>query len=383
MPGIQSNGLDNSFPVIPALTTRILIAINHFLLAYNTMSTPLKDALARTQSLISQATIFVVDDNAFFRIGLREVLRKAGYLVVEAENGERALKKMETNTPDLIISDISMPVMDGYAFFKAVRENPEWVGIPFIFLTAYNTQGDIIEGKKLGVEDYLTKPIDYSELLITVQAKLARFRELKLLQLQFAYEASLTMLANAIEVRDSYTRGHVERVTAYAETVAKSLQWSQEEINILRFGAILHDIGKIQIRDEILHKPGPLTPEEREEIETHPIVGAQMLAGIPFLEKVAPIVRHHHERWDGQGYPDGLSGEEIPMAARIVTLVDTFDAITTTRPYRVARSPEVARAELAKNAGTMLDPHLVEAFLQLCKTGAIETIARQWRNEAP
>ncbi len=347
------------------------------------MASTLKNSLARTQSLFGHATVFVVDDNAFFRIGLREVLRRAGYLVVEAENGERALQKMKASTPDLIISDISMPVMDGYAFFQAVRENPEWVGIPFIFLTAYNTQDDIIQGKKLGVEDYLTKPIDHDELLITVQAKLARFRELKLLQLQFAYEASLTMLANAIEVRDSYTRGHVERVTAYAEAMAQALQWAQEEINILRFGAILHDIGKIQIPGDILRKPAPLTAEERKEIQTHPVVGAQMLSGVPFLRKAAPIVRHHHERWDGKGYPDGLKEEEIPIGARIVTIVDTFDAITTTRPYRAARSPEVAKTELKENAGTMLDPYLVEAFLQLCKSGVIDTIIREWRNEAP
>ncbi len=346
------------------------------------MKSSLKDTLARTQSLLTHATIFVVDDNAFFRIGLREVLRRAGYFVVEAENGESALQKMKTSTPDLIISDISMPVMDGYTFFETVRKNPDWVGIPFVFLTAYNTQDDITRGKKLGVEDYLTKPIDYDELLVSVQAKLARFRELKLLQLQSAYEASLTMLANAIEVRDTYTRGHVERVTAYAETVAQALQWAQKEINILRFGAILHDIGKIQIRDAILRKPGPLTPEERKEIETHPIVGAQMLTGIPFLKKAVPVVRHHHERWDGKGYPDGLSGEEIPIGARIVTLVDTFDAITTTRPYRVARSPQVAKEELIKSAGTMLDPNLVETFLQLCKSGVIDVIAGQWRNEA-
>ncbi|GAB4528830.1 MAG: response regulator [Anaerolineales bacterium] len=330
---------------------------------------------AQTSSL---TTIFVVDDNAFFRVGLREILRSAGYVVVEAQNGKDALSKMTRLLPDLIISDINMPVMDGYMFYQEVRKHPEWVGIPFIFLTAYSEPKDVVIGKKLGVEDYLTKPIDYDELLGSVQAKLARFRELKFIQLQQAYEASLTMLANSIEVRDSYTRGHVERVTAYAEALGQSLGWPQHEINILRFGAILHDVGKVQIRDEILRKPGPLTAVERREMRAHPIIGAKMLARIPFLQAAVPIVRHHHERWDGRGYPDGLAGNAIPMGARIVCLVDAFDAITTTRSYRAGRSFDIGKSELTRAAGKMFDPNLVALFLELDRQGVVQKISDEW-----
>ncbi len=320
----------------------------------------------------------MVDDNAFFRVGLREILRAEGYTVIEAQNGEEALRKMRVNTPDLIISDINMPGMDGYAFFQAVRDDARWVSIPFIFLTAYNNHNDIIAGKKLGVEDYLTKPIDYNELVSTVQAKLLRFRELRAAQLQQAYEASLTMLANAIEVRDSYTRGHVERVTAYALAIARRLEWSQADLNTLRLGAILHDIGKIQIRDEILRKNGPLNHDERREMAQHPIIGARMVERISYLSACVPIIRHHHERWDGRGYPDGLAGVDIPSGARLLSIADSFDAITTTRSYRQARALESGKAEIIRGAGTMYDPDMVSAFLEAWRQGDIRKIAEEW-----
>jgi len=319
-----------------------------------------------------------VDDNAFFRVGLREILRAEGYTVIEAQNGEEALRKMRATTPDLIISDINMPGMDGYAFYQAVRADSHWVGIPFIFLTAYNNQNDIIAGKKLGVEDYLTKPIDYNELVSTVQAKLMRFRELRAAQLQQAYEASLTMLANAIEVRDSYTRGHVERVTAYALAIARRMKWNQAALNTLRLGAILHDIGKIQIRDEILLKNGPLSNDERREMAQHPLIGARMVERIPYLSECVPIIRHHHERWDGSGYPDGLSGVDIPAGARLLSIADSFDAITTTRSYRQARALESGKAEILRAAGTMYDPDMVGAFLEAWRQGDIHHIAEMW-----
>ncbi len=325
-----------------------------------------------------KATIFVVDDNAFFRVGLREILKSEGYTVIEAQDGRDALRKMRDTTPELIISDINMPHMDGYAFFQEVHANPQWVGIPFIFLSAYDSPEDVVAGKKLGVEDYLTKPIDYNELVSIVQAKLTRFRELRMVQLQQAYEASLTMLANAIEVRDSYTRGHVERVTAYALAIARVLGWSEADLNTLRLGAILHDIGKIQIRDEILRKKGALTPEERREMRTHPVVGAKMVERIPFLTACVPIILSHHERWDGSGYPHGLAGKDIPVGARLLSIADSFDAITTTRSYREARALETGKTEIIRSSGTMYDPKMVEAFLEAWKQGEIHRIAATW-----
>jgi putative two-component system response regulator len=282
--------------------------------------------------------------------------------VMTAGNGQEGLEQMVITSPDLILSDIAMPIMDGYDFFKEVRARPEWVTIPFLFLTARGEREDITVGRDLGVEDYLVKPLTRDELLTAVRSRLARSRQLHMVQLQSAYEASLTMLANAIEVRNEYTRGHVERVTAYALLLADQLGWQGKRLEALRFGAILHDIGKIHVPESILTKKGPLTAEEWVEIKRHPVNGAEMIRDIPYLTLAVPAVRHHHERYDGKGYPDGLAGESIPLEARIVTVADGLDAMTTTRSYRVALSLNQACDEIARCSGTQFDPLVVEAF---------------------
>ncbi|HWQ83220.1 MAG TPA: response regulator, partial [Anaerolineales bacterium] len=199
-------------------------------------------------------TLLVVEDNDALREGLREMLSLEGFAVLAAANGRAALEQMSTLTPDLIVSDISMPEMDGIAFFKAVRERPDWLTIPFLFLSARGEKQDILRGKNLGAEDYLVKPLTRDELVTAVRSRLERFEQLRLAQLQRAYEASLTALANAIDLRDRYTRGHVERVTAYCLAMASKLRWPEMNLDHLRFGAILHDIGKIHIPENILFK---------------------------------------------------------------------------------------------------------------------------------
>ena len=285
-----------------------------------------------------------------------------GFNVLTAGNGQEGLEQMVMTSPDLILSDIAMPIMDGYDFFKEVRARPEWVTIPFLFLTARGEREDITLGRDLGVEDYLVKPLTRDELLTAVRSRLARSRQLHMVQLQSAYDASLTMLANAIEVRNEYTRGHVERVTAYALLLADQLGWQGKRLEALRFGAILHDIGKIHVPESILTKKGPLTPEEWQEIKRHPINGAEMIRDIPYLTLAVPAVRHHHERYDGKGYPDGLAGEIIPLEARIVTVADGLDAMTTTRSYRSALSLSQACEEIIRCSGSQFDPLVVEAF---------------------
>ena len=257
---------------------------------------------------MSKETLLIVEDNDTLRDGLREMLGLEGFAVVTAANGNEALGRMSTITPDLILSDIAMPVMDGIEFFSAVRNRPEWVTIPFLFLTARGEKQDILRGKNLGAEDYLVKPLSRDELVTAVRSRLARSEQLRMIQLQRAYEASLTALANAIDLRDRYTRGHVERVTGYAVALAGQLGWVEKRMEQLRFGAILHDIGKIHISEKILLKTGPMTDEEWEEIKRHPIIGAEMIKDIPYLTHAVPIIRSHHERWDGKGYPDGLEG---------------------------------------------------------------------------
>jgi putative two-component system response regulator len=290
------------------------------------------------------------------------MLTMAGFVVLSAANGREALQRMAYVTPDIIVSDITMPEMDGYAFFDAVRARAEWLSIPFIFLTARGAKRDIISGKGLGAEDYLVKPIHRDELLSAVRSRLNRSGQLRLARLREAYESSLTMLANAIEVRDSYTRGHVERVRDYALLMAQQMGWSQNQMDVLRFGAILHDIGKIHIRERILQKKGKLDADEWEEIRKHPLIGAEMVKDIPYLQIAIPVILYHHEYWDGSGYPHHLAGEEIPESARIVVVADAFDAMTTDRPYKAAKTQVEALAEIKEFSGSKYDPEIVAAL---------------------
>jgi len=307
-------------------------------------------------------TILIVEDNDVLRQGLQELLESDGYAVMAAVHGLDALEQMKSRPPDLILSDIAMPEMDGYVFFDKVRAKPEWVSIPFIFLTARRGREDIFTGKKLGVEDYLVKPMTRAELITTVRSRLTRSQQLLLAQLEQAYEASLIMLANAIELRDHYTRGHVERVRNHAVAIAQQLGWTDGHTNHLAYGSILHDIGKIHIMESVLSKPGPLDDAEWDEMKKHPVIGAEMVKNISYLLPAIPIIRHHHERWDGTGYPDGLKGEHIPMAARIVAVADSLDAMITSRTYREALTPDEAYGEILRSSGTHFDPDVVAAF---------------------
>jgi len=307
-------------------------------------------------------TLMIVEDHDVLREGLRILLEEEGYKVMSAEHGGEALQQMEETSPDIIISDISMPEMDGFEFFDTVRNRPDWVTIPFIFLTARGEWDDIFASKKLGVEDYLIKPVDPKELVTTVRSRLERGQQLMLAQMEQAYEASLIMLANAIELRDKYTRGHVERVMRYSMLIAGKLGWTASQMKPLQFGAILHDIGKIYVREDVLRKRSQLSKEEWDEMKEHALIGAGLLQNIPYLSEVIPIIYHHHERWDGLGYPDGLAGEDIPQAARIVAVADSFDAMTTVRVYQRASSPQEALGEIMTGSGTRYDPQVVEAF---------------------
>jgi putative two-component system response regulator len=310
-------------------------------------------------------TILIVEDHDILREGLQILLEAEGYKVLSAANGLDALQHMETTSPDLILSDISMPEMDGFAFYEAVRHRSDWVTIPFIFLTARGERDDVFTSKKLGVEDYLVKPVDTKELVASVRSRLERNQQLMLAQLEQAYEASLIMLANAIELRDRYTRGHVERVTRYSMVIAQHMGWTTPLLKPLQFGAILHDIGKIYVREDILRKASKLNREEWDEMRQHTLVGAGLIRSIPYLTEAIPVIHHHHERWDGKGYPDGLAGEEIPQGARIVSVADSFDAMTTMRVYQPACSPQQAVNEIASGSGTRYDPTVVEAFLSV------------------
>jgi putative two-component system response regulator len=327
---------------------------------------------------IKNATLLIVEDNLDLRNGLKDILSFEGYSVLTASNGREALDQMQAFRPELIISDITMPEMDGYTFYDAVRALPDGVTIPFIFLTARGEREDMMKGRNLGVEDYLIKPVTRTELVAVVQSRLSRFRQLQMAQMESAHQAALTALANSIEMRDSYTRGHVERVTAYGMAIAAQLGWSGARLNSLRYGAILHDIGKIFVNEDILTKPGTLDETERNLMILHPANGADMIKDIPYLALAIPVIRSHHERWNGSGYPDGLAGEAIPVEARLIAVADSFDAMTSDRPYHGAITLQAAFDEILKASGTLYDPMVVNTFQQAWQSGKIKAIATRW-----
>lgn len=326
-------------------------------------------------------TLLIVEDNHDLRNGLKDILTFEGFTVLAAANGREAIDQMKAVSPDLIISDITMPEMNGYEFFDAVRDRPDGIAIPFIFLTARGERDDVMKGKNLGAEDYLVKPVTRSELVNAVQSRLTRFRQLQMAQMESAYQYALTALANGIEVRDRYTRGHVERVTNYSLAIAEQLGWRGKRLEGLRFGAILHDIGKIFVNEEILSKAGALSEKEREEMLQHPNNGAEMVRDIAYLQVAIPVIRFHHERWDGSGYPEGLVGEQIPMDARLIAVADVFDAMTTDRPYHRAETLEKAFEYILSMSGKHFDPLVVHAFQRVWESGKIHQIAARWHFE--
>ena len=318
--------------------------------------------------------ILLVEDNAGLRQAISLTLEADQYLVHQADNGQSAMALLQRITPDLILSDINMPRMSGIEFYRALRDNPRWVTIPFIFLTGNDSAGDVREGRKLGVEDYLTKPIDSADLIATISARLLRAAEVQIAQIDRAYLETVNVLANTIEGRDPYTHGHVERVADYGRRLAQALGWAQEHLRTLEFGARLHDIGKIIIPDSILNKPTPLTAAEWEAMRQHPVAGARILREITHLQSAIPYVLYHHERWDGTGYPNGLRGKDIPVEGRVLAIVDVYDALTTARPYHPPRTSYEVCQYLQMNAGRLFDTNLVRAFLEVVQPASLSIV---------
>ena len=309
--------------------------------------------------------ILIVEDNEDLRQVIAGTLELEGYVALQAENGHAAMAILQRATPDLILSDVNMPRMNGIEFYQALRKNPRWLPIPFIFLTANDSPVDIRAGRALGVEDYLTKPIETADLLAVVNARLLRVLEVEVAQIGQAYLETVNVLANTIEGRDAYTHGHVERVAAYSRPLAEALGWAPEHLRTLEFGARLHDIGKIVVPDSVLNKASSLSNDEWAIMKQHPAAGARILREISHLQVTLPYVLFHHERWDGSGYPHGLKGKDIPIEGRLLAVADVYDALTTARPYHPARdSYEVCRF-LQTNAGRLFDPNIVDLFVKL------------------
>jgi putative two-component system response regulator len=286
-------------------------------------------------------TILVADDNKANRELLSDLLSPESYKVVCATDGQQALEQVNGGSIDLALLDVLMPRPTGFEVCQAIKSKPETRLIPVVLLTSLNSDADRIQGIMCGADDFLSKPVNKQELLARVHSllRLKQFTD----ELDNA-EAVLFSLALSIEAKDPYTEGHCDRLSKYSVALAEKLGLPEELRVALRRGGLVHDIGKLAVPEGILLKPGPLTPEERKIMEQHTIVGERICAPLRSFRHVLPIIRHHHEKRDGSGYPDGLKGELIPLTARILQITDIYDSLTTDRPYRKALPSEEAFA---------------------------------------
>jgi putative two-component system response regulator len=321
----------------------------------------------RVNESSKMSRILLVEDDALLLEVIRNILEAEGYEVFPAANGKKALDLIGNVKPDLIVSDIMMPEMDGFELLETVRIMPGGVTIPFLFLSARTERSDVSRARSLGVDDYLFKPFDAPELINAVQSRIDRRRLVELFDTRAAHLQTVIMLANVIEARDPYTAGHLERVRRLALNLAFALDWSTEDIAILEFGAILHDIGKMVVPSHVLKKTGPLDEEEWKLMRQHPAVGAKMLEGVDHLKSAIPFVLNHHEWWNGCGYPAGLKGPKIPREGRLLAIVDAFDAMTTNRPYHVSMPAKDAIDEIRKGKEIYFDPDMVDVFIHSYK----------------
>jgi putative two-component system response regulator len=316
--------------------------------------------LTALQRPFEAASIVVAEDDLATRALLRATLERADYRVREFDDGADALREIQRQPPDVALLDIGMPGMDGLEVTRQARRAPATALLPIILVTARGRTEDKVAGLDAGASDFVTKPFEPAELLARVRANLRLSSALHRLE---ATQDVLVALASAVDAKDPATEHHCGRVADRAVRLARIAGLDAVEVEAIGYGAVLHDVGKIGIREDVLLKPGALTDEERTEMQRHPLIGAEILQPLRIGRLVSPIVRAHHERWDGAGYPDGLSGEAIPMGARIVGIVDAHDAMTHDRPYRGRLSDGEAIEELIRNRGRQFDPELTDLFV--------------------
>lgn len=285
------------------------------------------------------ATVLVADDNEDIRDTLSQLLIRQGYRVIGVADGNAALDILAAQPVDVALLDVQMPGQTGFAVCRKLKAQADKCLIPVVLITGQGSTADRLQGIESGADDFLNKPVRKEELLARVRSlvRVKRYTD----ELESA-ETVLCSLARSIEAKDPYTEGHCDRLSRYSVVMAERLKLPEEQRVALRRAGIVHDIGKVAVPDQILLKPGPLDPAERRIMELHAAVGERICAPLRSFRLVLPIIRHHHEKLDGSGYPDGLVDGRIPLTARVLQVVDVYDALTTERPYRKALSSEKA-----------------------------------------
>jgi putative two-component system response regulator len=305
----------------------------------------------------------VVDDNRDNLSTMREMLRSRGYVASTVASAEEAERQIQRHPPDVILLDVMLPGKSGYQLCQELKSNPATRLIPVIIITGLSDRESRLRGINAGADDFLNKPTYPEELFARVRSlvKLKQFTD----ELDHA-GAVLCSLGLSVESRDPYTEGHCERLSHYATDLGRYLGLDEESIVALKRGGFLHDLGKVAIPDEVLKKGSNLTAAERKVMQQHPVTGERICKPLKSLRKVLPIIRHHHEHWNGTGYPDGLAGEDIPLLARVLQVVDVYDALRTARPYKIALSHEAAIEVMQDEADSGLwDPNIVRAFISM------------------
>jgi putative two-component system response regulator len=319
-------------------------------------------------------TILAADDQASNRELLEELLTAQGFKVISVPDGVAALKELAEKQVDLVLLDVMMPHLNGFEVCEKIKNNPDTYLIPVIMITALSDKQDRLEGIKAGADDFLTRPVDRAELLARVGSLLKLKHRTDELE---RAESVLFTLAQSIEGKDPYTHGHCERLSNYSARLGEHLGLAKDQIVALHRAGVVHDVGKIAVPDAILLKPGKLSEQEWKLMREHPVVGERICSPLRSFRLVLPIIRHHHEKLDGSGYPDGLRGDAIPITARILQIVDVYDALTTERPYKRAFSItdaiQTMKEEVAKG---WWDPHIFEQFEQQMKSGTAESLSR-------
>jgi response regulator RpfG family c-di-GMP phosphodiesterase len=332
-----------------------------------------------------RVTILITDDELAIRRLLKQRLTSEGHECLEAGSASRALDELQNNEVELVILDIKMPGKSGVQLLPEIR-----AGYPdamVIMATAITDTSTAIHCMKLGAYDYITKPFDLDEVVLSVDKALEKRRlqlenrdyqqhlEQKVTEqakkIRSAFFNAITALVFALEAKDKYTSGHSQRVSEISVAIARELGLPQEDVNKIELAGRVHDIGKIGVRESVLNKPSWLSDDEFQHVKYHPEAGERILAPIVEDREILQIVRHHHERYDGAGYPDGLSGDEIPLGARILAVADSYDAMISERPYRGAMGVETACAEIEWSRNTQFDPEVAEAFLRIRGSSAM------------